>query len=138
MHAIYLSSAALAGMSPLSEGGGGSASSDVQGSATRGEAPGPIGNQFASSAPLFRGGGAQEREERQSRSTGPTSPKKRKVDVSSAPSRQEHSCLQEIEHAIAKALHGLPGPDAATGCGDGVRALREEVQEIKNVQLQLV
>lgn len=104
----------------------------------RGEAPEPIENQFASAAPLFRGGGGQEREERQSRAIGPTSPKKRKVDVGSTPSIQEHSCLQEIEHAIAKALCAVQGADATTGCGGRVRALQEEVQEIKKLQLHLV
>ncbi|KAM0721326.1 hypothetical protein Q7P37_003030 [Cladosporium fusiforme] len=67
----------------------------------------PTGDQFASSVPLFRGGGAQEREERQTRSTGPTSPKKRKVD-----------------HAIAKTLRGLPDPE------------RSDIEHIKEAMLE--
>ena len=41
-------------MSPLSKGGGETAPSDVQESATRGEAPGPIESQFHFSTPVFR------------------------------------------------------------------------------------
>jgi hypothetical protein len=46
VHTTEISGAFLAGMSARSKGGGGPASSDVQGSGTRGEASEPIGSQF--------------------------------------------------------------------------------------------
>lgn len=137
VHTVKISSALLAGMSPLSKGGGGTSSSDIQGSETRGEAPGPIGSEFQFSTPVFRGGGSHRWEERQSHATGPVSSKKRKANAGSALGDHENVFLRAIESAIAKALQAPTRPDAVAGCSEDVQSLRAEMEEIKKGQLQL-
>jgi hypothetical protein len=124
-------------MSALSKGGGGPASSDVQGSDKRGEASGPIGSQFQFSTLGFRGSGAQSWKEQEAHTIGPVSPKKRKTDVDSAFSGHDDTLLQAIENAIAKALQAPMRPSAVAGCSENVQSIRAEMEEIKKGQLQL-
>jgi hypothetical protein len=110
VHKIDISSALLAGMSALSKGGGGPASSDVQGSETRGEASGPMASQFQFSTLGFRRSRQQSRKEQQAHTTGPVSPKKRKVDIDAAFSAHDDisTLLQEIKSATASARNSQP------------------------------
>jgi hypothetical protein len=112
-------------MSPLSKGSGRTASSDVQGSATRGEAAGPIGSQFQFSTPVFRGGGSQESrrwEDRQRHATGPAKSKKRKTDST-----------------VAEAFSGYTGFGAAAGGPQDAQVYRAEMkEEIERMQMQLM
>jgi len=137
LHPIDIPSASLAGMSPLSKGGGGTASSDVQGSASRGEAPGPIGSLFQFSAPIFRSGSRRD-EERQSQTKGPTCPKKRRTEVGFDASIDGGTLLYAMQDMITEALSGLTGPRAVAGCSHDVQVLRAEMEkELQKVQLNL-
>ncbi|KAI7712086.1 hypothetical protein KC353_g8529 [Hortaea werneckii] len=124
-------------MSARSKGGGGPASSDVQGSGKCGEASEPIGSQFQFSAPQIRGGRLQSWEEQQAYATKPVNAKKRKTDIGSAFGLHGDELLQAIEDAIVKALRVPLGPNATTGCTEDVRSLRAEVEEIRKGQTQL-
>lgn len=134
MHTTETSRAYPAGMSGRSKGGGGPASSDVQGSATRGEASEPIGSQNFSSQ--FQGAGSQSWEGQQAYAARPLSPKKRKTDENSAFGVQGNDVLQAIKDLLA----GVPRVDkesiAAAACSDD-RSLRAEMEEIKKEQVQL-
>jgi hypothetical protein len=137
VHPIDIPSASLAGMSPLSKGGGGTASSDVQGSATSGEAPGPIGSQFQFSAPIFRTGSRRD-EERQRYTKGPTCSKKRRTDVGFDASIDGGTLLYAMQDMIVEALSGLNGSTAVAGCSHEVQVLRAEMEKgLRKVELNL-
>jgi len=137
LHPIDIPSASLAGMSPPSKGGGGTASSDVQGSATRGKAPGPVGSQFQFSAPILRSGSRRD-EERQSHAKGPTCPKKWRTEVGFDASIDGGILIYTMQDMIAEALSGLTGPRAVAGCSHNVQVLRAEMEkELQRVQLNL-
>jgi hypothetical protein len=126
-------------MSALSKGGGGPASSDVQGSETRGEASGPMASQFQFSTLGFRGSRQQNRKEQQAHTTGPVSPKKRKVDIDAAFSAHDDisTLLQEIKSATAQAVRVTTGLSAAAGFWQDMQSLRSEMEDIKKGQLQI-
>ena len=124
-------------MSPLSKGGGGTASSDVQGSTTRGEATGPIGSQFNFSSPVFLSG-TQGDKGRQSHAKGPTCSKKRRTDVGFDASIDAGTLLHAMQDMIAEALSGLNGPRAVAECSHDVQVIRAEMEkELQKVELNL-
>lgn len=121
-------------MSARSKGGGGPASSEVQGSGTRGEAPEPIENQHLPSPPDFRAVGSQNWE---GQITRPLSPKKRKTDTHSAFGIQDNALLQAVGDLIARASQVPNEAIAAAACSDDVRSFRAEVEEIKKERIRL-
>ena len=124
-------------MSARSEGGGGPASSEVQGSATRGEALEPIENQHLPSPLDFREVGSQNWEEQQAYATRPLSPKKRKTDTNTAFGIQDNTLLQAVGDLVARAPRVPNEAMAAAACSDDVRAFRAEVEEIKKERIRL-
>lgn len=138
LHPIDTPSASLAGMSPLSKGGGESASSDVQGSTTRGEVTGPIGSQFNFSSPVFLSG-SQGDEGRQSHAKGPTCPKKRRTDEGFDASIIDGSTLlHAMQDMIAEALSGVDSAGAVAKCSHDVQVLRAEMEKkFQKVELSL-
>lgn len=141
MHTDKVSSTLLAGMSPLSKGGGGTASSDVQASETRGEASeriiSPAETQFFN--PEIRPGAAQSGDELQAHTKGPASTKKRKADAGSAISITEDVLAQAFERAGASGrLREFTGPTLATGSLGEMQFLRGEIRlEMSKVHMQL-
>lgn len=123
-------------MSARSKGGGRPASSDVQGSGTRGEASEPIGSQLFSSLNQFRGVVSQSREEQQAHAARPLSPKKRKTDENSAIGVQNSDVLQAIKDLLAELLRVDKGHIAPAACSDD-RSLRAEMEGIKQEQAHM-
>lgn len=126
-------------MSPLSKDGGGTASSDVQGSTTRGEASGPIESQFHFSSPVFFSG-IQGDERRQSQAKGVTYQKKRRTDVGFDASIDAGTLLHAMQDMIAEALSGFDAPRAAVAeCSHDVKAIRTEIEkQLQKVELNLM
>lgn len=134
---IDIPGVSLAGMSPLSKGGGGTASSDVQGSPDRGGTSGPIGSQFHFSSPVFLSGSEGDRR-RQSHARGVTYQKKRRTDVGFGASIDAGTLLHAMQDMIAEALSGLNGPRAVAECSRDVKAIRTEMEkQLQKVELSL-
>lgn len=137
MHPVDIPSASLAGMSALSKGGEGTTSSDVQGSATCGEASQPIGSQFHFTAPGIRSGSRTNGETRR-HIKGPTSPKKRRTDVGFDSSIDGSTLLHAMQDMIAEALSGLTRDRAVAGCSHDAHDPRAEMEKhFQRVQLGL-
>ena len=113
---------------------------NVPGSEARGEASEPIGSlaEYQMFTPSFRRGRPQSREEWQTGTECPASPKKRKADSDAAIRTPDQTLVQVIEHAVAKALRGFNAPIVAGGSLEDVQSLRREMEDsISNVQVQL-
>lgn len=128
-------------MSPLSKGGGGTASSEIQGSETRGEASEPITSpaetQFFN--PEIRPGGALSWDELQAHTKEQASAKKRKANAGSAIGITEDVFAQAFERAGASGrLREVTGPTLATGSLGEVQFLRGEIRlEMSKMHMQL-
>jgi hypothetical protein len=128
-------------MSPSSEGGGGTPSSEVPGSGERGEAPQPIGSlaEYQFLTPSFRHRGTQGWEEWQSATACPASPKKRKVDPATSINISGEGLVRLVEETMARILRGFVAPTSTTGSQEGVQALQTEMKDnINKVQTQLM
>lgn len=138
---VHISNALLAGMSPLSKGGGGTASSEIQGSETRGDVTEPIislaETQFFN--PEIRPGGAPSWDKLQAHTKGQASAKKRKANAGSAIGITEDVFAQAFERAGASGrLRELTGPTPATGSLGEIQFLRGEITlEMSKMHMQL-